>query len=62
MYIPIVVAMSAIQNVKVAVSSGYMALVAGTIPALICLSLIPTLAKFSKPQPIDQHGDYNPVS
>ncbi|SOD80574.1 malonate transporter subunit MadL [Spirosoma fluviale] len=62
MYIPIVVAMSAIQNVKVAVSSGFMALFAGIIPALICLSLIPALAKFSKSQPNDQHGHYKPVS
>lgn len=62
MYIPIVVAMSAIQNVKVAVSSGFMTLFAGIIPALICLSLIPVLARFSKPKPINQHGHYKPVS
>ena len=61
MYIPIVVAMSAIQNVKVAVSSGFMALFAGTIPAMICLALIPLLAKLAKPKPNDQHGNYQPV-
>ncbi|GAB3014692.1 malonate transporter subunit MadL [Spirosoma pulveris] len=62
MYIPIVVAMSAVQNVKVAVSSGSMALFAGIVPVLICLSVIPLLARLAKSQPIDQNGHYNPVS
>lgn len=62
MYIPIVVAMSAVQNVKVAVSSGLIALLAGTVPVLICLAMIPVLAKFAKSQSVDQHGHYNPVS
>lgn len=48
LYIPIVVAMSAVQNVKVAVSSGFIAILAGTIPVLICLACIPLLAKLSK--------------
>lgn len=61
MYIPIVVAMSAVQNVKVAVSSGTLALAAGIIPVLLCLSMIPVLAKFAKSQPVDPHGHYNPV-
>lgn len=53
MYIPIVVAMSAIQNVKVAVSSGLIAILAGVIPFVICLFLIPVLAKLSKNTQID---------
>jgi malonate transporter MadL subunit len=48
MYIPIVVAMSATQNVKLAVSSGMIAILAGTIPVIICLAMIPLLAKWSK--------------
>lgn len=48
MYIPIVVAMSAIQNVKVAVSSGFIAILAGIVPVVICLLAIPLLAKLSK--------------
>ncbi|AXE19780.1 malonate transporter subunit MadL [Runella rosea] len=48
MYIPIVVAMSAIQNVKVAVSSGFIAILAGIVPVVICLLTIPLLAKLSK--------------
>ncbi|GAB4005298.1 malonate transporter subunit MadL [Spirosoma sp. KCTC 42546] len=62
MYIPIVVAMSAIQNVKVAVSSGVIALVAGIVPVLICLAMIPLLAKLAKPKSADQHGNYHPIS
>ncbi len=62
MYIPIVVAMSATQNVKVAVSSGFIAVLAGIIPVLLCLSTIPLLTRFTKPKPVDQYGDYNPVS
>jgi len=48
MYIPIIVAMSAIQNVKVAVSSGFIAILAGIVPFVICLLTIPILAKLSK--------------
>lgn len=62
MYIPIVVAMSAIQNVKVAVSSGVIALAAGIVPVLLCLAMIPLLAKLTKAKPVDEHGHYHPVS
>jgi malonate transporter MadL subunit len=48
MYIPIVVAMSATQNVKVAVSSGLLAVLAGIIPVILCFVLIPFISKFSK--------------
>ncbi|MEA5405823.1 malonate transporter subunit MadL [Arcicella sp. DC2W] len=53
MYIPIVVAMSAIQNVKVAVSSGFIAILAGIVPVLICLVAIPFLSKLSKNTPLN---------
>jgi malonate transporter MadL subunit len=62
MYIPIVVAMSAIQNVKVAVSSGFIAILAGIVPVLLCLATIPLLTKFTKPKSPDQHGNYQSVS
>jgi malonate transporter MadL subunit len=48
MYIPIVVAMSATQNVRVAVSSGFIAVLAGLVPIVICAITIPILAKLSK--------------
>ncbi len=60
MYIPIVVAMSAVQNVKVAVSSGFIAILAGIVPVLLCLAIIPVLTKLTKKVP--QDGDYQPVS
>ena len=45
MYVPIVVAMSATQNVKAAVSGGMLALLAGLIPVIACGLLIPFLSK-----------------
>lgn len=51
MYIPVIVAMSATQNVKVALSSGLIALIAGIIPVAICLFLVPVIARFSLKTP-----------
>ena len=48
MYIPIIVAMSAVQNVRVALSSGLVALLAGVIPALVCLATMPLISKLNK--------------
>lgn len=48
MYIPVIVAMAAIQNVKAAVSSGMIAILAGIIPTVICFMLIPVISKMSK--------------
>jgi malonate transporter MadL subunit len=50
MYIPIIVAMSAIQNVRVALSSGMVALLAGIVPIIICLAMMPLISKISKTQ------------
>ena len=49
LYIPVIVAMSAIQNVKAAISSGTVAILAGIIPAVVCFFLIPAIARLSKP-------------
>jgi malonate transporter MadL subunit len=54
MYIPVIVAMSAIQNVKVALSSGMVALLAGIIPVIICLATMPFISKLTK------HNDESP--
>jgi malonate transporter MadL subunit len=53
MYIPIVVAMSATQNVRVAVSSGFIAVLAGLVPIVICAIVIKILAKLSKNTQLD---------
>jgi malonate transporter MadL subunit len=45
MYIPIIVAMAATQNVKLAVSGGMIALLAGIVPVVICFITIPYLTK-----------------
>ena len=48
MYIPVIVAMAAIQNVKLAVSSGWLAILAGIVPTVIAFSLIPILSRMLK--------------
>lgn len=48
MYIPIIVAMAATQNVRVAVSGGFIALLAGILPVGICFFMIPYLTKLFK--------------
>ena len=50
MYIPVVVAMSATQNVKAALSGGWVALLVGILATLACYALIPFIAKLSKNQ------------
>lgn len=45
MYIPIVVAMAAKQNVFAAMSSGWMAIVAGVAAVTVSFALIPVLAR-----------------
>ncbi|MDN5605433.1 MAG: malonate transporter subunit MadL [Propionibacteriales bacterium] len=49
MYIPIVVAMAAIQNVKGALTGGPMAITAGLAATAICMALIPAIAKIGAP-------------
>ena len=47
MYIPVVVAMSSIQNVKAALSGGWAALIVGIVATGCCFLLIPLVAKIS---------------
>lgn len=47
MYIPIVVAMAAKQNVIAAVSSGWLAIVAGVAAVAVSFAMIPVLNRFS---------------
>lgn len=48
MYIPIVVAMAAKQNVIAAISSGWMAITAGVAAVAVSFAMIPVLARFGK--------------
>ena len=45
MYIPIVVAMAAKQNVIAAISSGWMAIIAGVAAVAVSFAMLPLLAK-----------------
>jgi malonate transporter MadL subunit len=48
MYVPIIVAMTATQDVKAAVSAGLLAVMAGTLPAALCFLTIPFISRFLK--------------
>jgi len=48
MYIPVVVAMSATQNVKAALSGGPMAIIVGTVVTLTGFMLVPLLSRIGK--------------
>ena len=48
MYIPVVVAMSATQNVKAALSGGWVAILAGIIATTACFILVPIFSKLTK--------------
>jgi malonate transporter MadL subunit len=54
MYIPIVVAMAAIQNVVGAISSGWLAIIAGTAAVAASFAMIPVLARFGRGRQDDQ--------
>ena len=47
MYIPVIIAMSASQNVKVAVSSGFLAVIVGAIPVIAAFASLPYLIKLT---------------
>jgi malonate transporter MadL subunit len=51
MYIPIVVAMSATQNVKAALTGGWVAVAVGTLATLACMLLVPLLSKIGREAP-----------
>ncbi len=56
MYIPIVVAMAAKQNVVAALSSGWLAVVAGVAAVIVSFAMIPVMARLGsgKPAPEDE--------
>jgi len=50
MYIPVIVAMSATQNVKAALSGGWVAVVVGVVATAACFLLVPLVAKIGNGQ------------
>lgn len=54
MYIPIVVAMAAQQNVAAAVDGGVLALVAGVAAVVVSFALVPVISKIGKNQSIEK--------
>ena len=57
MYIPVIVAMSATQNVSAALSGGWIALLAGVVPVVICFMLMPVFSKMSKKNALESPSD-----
>jgi malonate transporter MadL subunit len=47
-YIPIVVAMAAIQNVRAAVSSGTVAIVAGIVVVIVSFAMVPLISRIGQ--------------
>lgn len=48
MYLPIIVAMSSIQNVSLAISKGLLPIVAGSLVVLVCFLVIQLLTKLTQ--------------
>jgi malonate transporter MadL subunit len=48
MYIPIVVAMSASQNVKAAMLGGWLAIIVGVLVTIVAFMLVPLLSRIGK--------------
>lgn len=54
MYIPIVVAMSATQNVKAAMTGGWVAVTVGVMATGLCLLLVPLLSRMAGRKAFDK--------
>lgn len=57
MYIPIVVAMAARQNVAAAVDGGVLALLAGVLAVVVSFALVPVLSKIGKDGPASNQDE-----
>ena len=58
MYIPIIVAMAATQNVRSAISGGWVAIVTGLAITLVCFLLVPAISKIGRQQTSGDHADH----
>ena len=59
-YIPIIVAMAAIQNVVAALKGGLVAFLAGSLAVVACLVLVPAISRMGRssvPAPGDARGE-----
>ena len=52
-YIPIVVAMAASQNVLAAIKGGPLAIIAGALTVLVCFALVPVISRLGKADSIE---------
>ena len=59
MYIPIVVAMAAKQNVIAAVSSGWLAVIAGLAAVILSFAMVPVLSRIGKPASPEMEQEYD---
>jgi malonate transporter MadL subunit len=59
MYIPIVVAMAAKQNVVAAVSSGWLAVVAGLAAVILSFAMVPVLSRLGAPSETDSEQEHD---
>lgn len=59
LYIPVIVAMSSIQDVKAATSGGMVALLAGIIPVALCIMMLPLLMKIGNHKEAQKIDDQN---
>ncbi|MEZ5069527.1 MAG: malonate transporter subunit MadL [Bacteroidales bacterium] len=57
MYIPVIVAMAATQNVRAAVSGGWVAILAGLAGTLVCFLLVPLIARIGRTSTTGDHGN-----
>lgn len=48
LYIPVIIAMSSIQDVKAAASGGVVALLAGVVPVALSIAMLPLLMRIGK--------------
>ena len=56
MYIPVVVAMSATQNVRVALSGGLVALLVGVFATFACFLCVPLVSKFASKKGVENNS------
>ena len=59
MYIPVVIAMSATQNVKAALSGGWVAVLVGVFGTALCFFLVPVISKIGLDKNMQHHISKN---